>query len=126
MSFTDCISEINNTKIDNAMIYLMPMYDLIEYSGSYSKKSGSLSQYYIHELSATILNSKLFKSKIRLRGKNPADANVKDVKIVEPLNYLRNFWRTLETPLINCETNFILTWSEYVLLFLQLKQQDLQ
>ena len=126
MSFTDSISEINNTKIDNAMIYLMPMYDLIEYSGSYSKTSGSLSQYYIDELSATILTSKLFKSKIRLRGKNLADANVKDVKIVEPLNYLRNFWRTLETPLINCETNFILTWSEYVLLFLQLKQQDLQ
>ena len=122
MPFTDCISEINNTKIDNAKIYLIPMYDLIEYSDNYSKISGSLSQYYIDELSATFLNSKLFKSKIRLTGKNTADANVKDVKIVEPLNYLRNFWRTLETPLINCETNLILTWSEYVLLFLQLKQ----
>ena len=28
-----------------------------------------------------------------------------------PLKYLSNFWRTLEIPLINCEINFILTWS---------------
>ena len=28
-----------------------------------------------------------------------------------PLNYLSNFWRTLEIPLINCEINLILTWS---------------
>ena len=29
-----------------------------------------------------------------------------------PLKYLSNFWRTLEMPLINCEVNLILTWSE--------------
>ena len=29
-----------------------------------------------------------------------------------PLKYLRNFWRTLEIPLINCEVELILTWSE--------------
>ena len=28
-----------------------------------------------------------------------------------PLKYLRNFWRTLEMLLINCEINLILTWS---------------
>ena len=28
-----------------------------------------------------------------------------------PLKHLSNFWRTLEMPLINCEVNFILTWS---------------
>ena len=28
-----------------------------------------------------------------------------------PLKYLSNFWRTLEAPLINCEVEFILTWS---------------
>ena len=28
-----------------------------------------------------------------------------------PLKYLRNFWRTLEMPLINCEVNLILAWS---------------
>ena len=45
--FTDCISEINNTQIDNAkdIDVVMPMYDLIEYSNNYSKTSGSLWQY---------------------------------------------------------------------------------
>ena len=28
-----------------------------------------------------------------------------------PLEYLSNFWRTLEMPLINCEVELILTWS---------------
>ena len=35
----------------------------------------------------------------------------KNVKIRVPLEYLSNFWRTLEMPLINCEINLILTWS---------------
>ena len=29
-----------------------------------------------------------------------------------PLQYLIKFWRTLEMPLIKCEVNLILTWSE--------------
>ena len=29
-----------------------------------------------------------------------------------PLKYLVNSWITLEMPLINCEVNFILIWSE--------------
>ena len=28
-----------------------------------------------------------------------------------PLKYLINFWRTLEIPLINCESSSTLTWS---------------
>ena len=45
--FTNCISEINNTQVDNAkdIDIVMPMYNLIEYSDDYSKKSGSLWQY---------------------------------------------------------------------------------
>ena len=37
--FTDCISEINNTQIDNAndIDVVMPMYNVIEYSDNYSK-----------------------------------------------------------------------------------------
>ena len=37
--------------------------------------------------------------------------NTKDVKIIVPLKYLSNFWRTPEMLLINCEVNLILTWS---------------
>ena len=46
--FTNCISEINNTQIDNAkdIDIVMPMYNLIEYSDNYSKTSGNLWQCY--------------------------------------------------------------------------------
>ena len=45
--FTVCISEINNTQIDNCkdIDVVMPMYNLIEYSNNYAKTSGSLWQY---------------------------------------------------------------------------------
>ena len=35
--FTNCISEINNTQVDNAkdLDIVMPMYNLIEYSDNY-------------------------------------------------------------------------------------------
>ena len=41
--FTDCISEINNTQIDNAedIDVVMAMYNLVEYSDNYFKISGS-------------------------------------------------------------------------------------
>ena len=45
--FTNCRSETNNKKIDNANV--MPMYDLIEYSDNYFEISESLWQYYIGE-----------------------------------------------------------------------------
>ena len=45
--FTDSISEINNTEIDNANYdVVMPMYNLIEYSNDYLKTSGSMWQNY--------------------------------------------------------------------------------
>ena len=45
--FTNCISEINNTQVDNAkeIDIVMPMYNLIEHSDNYSKTSGNLWQY---------------------------------------------------------------------------------
>ena len=90
----------------------MPMYNFIEYGNNYSKTSGSLWQYYRDDPSDTITESESFKYKIKITGKTPAAGNTKDVKIVVPLKYLSNFWRTLEIPLINCEVNLILTWSK--------------
>ena len=45
--FTNCISEINNTQIDNAkdIDIVMPMYNLIGYSDNYAKTTGILWQY---------------------------------------------------------------------------------
>ena len=39
-----------------------------------------------------------------------------DVKIVLPLKYLSNFWRSLNMPLINCEVELIFTWFKNCLL----------
>ena len=46
--FINCISEINNTQIENAkdIDIVMPMYNLIEYSDNYAKTTGSLWQYF--------------------------------------------------------------------------------
>ena len=111
--FTNCISEINNTQVDNAkdIDIVMPMYNLIEYSDNYAKTTGSLWQNFRDEPNDVLRNSKSFKSEVKITGKTPDDDNEKDVKIMVPLKYLSNFWRTLEMPLINCEVSLILTWS---------------
>ena len=112
--FTDCISEIYSTQIDNAkyLDVVMLMYNLIEYSDNYSKTSGSLWQYYRYDPNDNITQSESFKYKFKITGKSPVAGNTKDAKIAVPLKYFSNFWRTLEMPLINCEINLILTWSE--------------
>ena len=74
--FTDCISEINNTQIDNVkeIDVVMSMYNNVtEYRDNCSKASGTLWQYYRDELALTdagavanfhaVNNSASFKSK---------------------------------------------------------------
>ena len=107
--FINCISEINNTQVENAkdINIVMPMYNLIEYSDNYAKTSGSLWQYFRDEPNDHLRDSESFKSKIKITEKTPVNNNKKDVEIMVPLKYLSNFWRTLEMPLINCEVNLI-------------------
>ena len=109
--FTFCVSEINNTQIDNCkdIDASMSMYNLIEYSDNYAKTTRSLWQYYKDEPNDSLADSESFKSKIKITGKTPDNGNEKDVEIMAPLKYLSNFWRTLEMPLINCEVSLILT-----------------
>ena len=52
------------------------MYNLIEYSDNYSKTSGSLWQYDRDDPNNNIVQSELFKSKIKITGKTPADGNM--------------------------------------------------
>ena len=42
--FIQCISELSNSQADNAKnwVIAMPMYNLLEYSKNYPKKSGNL------------------------------------------------------------------------------------
>ena len=100
----------------------MPVYNLIEYSDNYSDTSGSLWQFKRDEVTdknadLTINNSQSFKYKAALLGKtanavNNTNSSVKDAKIVVPLKYLSNFWRSLEMPLINCKVYLELNWIE--------------
>ena len=121
--FTSCISKINNTLIDNAkdLDVVMPMYNLLEYSKNYRKTTGSLLNCYRDEpnsgavgnINYSIKNSKSFDYKSSITGKLKSNNVGKgDVETVVPLKYLSNFWRTLNTPLINCEVSLTLTWSE--------------
>ena len=100
--FTNCISEINNTQIDNArdIDIVMPMYNLIEYSDNYAKTTGSLWQYckYIpaRNNNNQIVNfttnnlTDSFNFKAKIKGQTDDDGT-KDVEIMVPLKYLSNF-----------------------------------
>ena len=99
----------------------MPMYNLIEYSDNYQDSSATLYQHKRGEppendaaadLAAD--NSSSLKYKISLLG-NPVVANNIariNVKVVIPLKYLSNFFRSLEMPLINCKIKLNLTWKK--------------
>ena len=47
---------------------------------------------------------------------NNTNSSEKNTKIVVPLKYLSNFWRSLEIPLINCKVHFELNWIEKCIL----------
>ena len=118
--FTKCNLEINNEHVDTAenLNITMPMYNLIEYSDNYQDSSTTLYQYRRDEPSEdeaiadlTADNSSSFQYKISLLG-NPVVANNIariNIKVVVPLKYLRNFFRSLEMPLINCKIKLNLT-----------------
>ena len=65
----------------------------------------------------SINNSQSLKCKAGLLGKtvnavNNTNSSVKNAKIVVPLKYLSNFWRSLEMPLIDCKVYLKLNWIE--------------
>ena len=59
-------------------------------------------------------NSALLKFKQKITGTKGTTGTdgTKNVEIIVPLKYLSYFWRTFKMPLITCEINIILTWSE--------------
>ena len=127
LKISTCTTEINDVFVDKAnhIFIAMPMYNLTEYSDNYSDTSGSLWQFKrddvpANNLDLTIDNCQSFKYKAALLGKyllgtknhNDGKSFVKDAEIVVSLKYLRNFWRSLEIPLINCRVYLELNWIE--------------
>ena len=120
--FINCISKFNGVQIDNSedLDFVMPMYNLLEYSKIYRKTIESLWNYYRDEpnsginggINYSIMGSKSFDYKANFIEDGVTHNNLtkNDVKIVVPLKYLNNFWRSLNIPLINCEIELILTW----------------
>ena len=125
--FTKCSLEINDEHVDTAenLDITMPVYNLKEYSDNYQDSSATLYQYKRDEppendavADLTADNSSSLKYKISLLG-NPVVANNIariNVKVVVPLKYLSNFFRSLEMPLINCKIKLNLTWKKECLL----------
>ena len=121
--FMNCITRISNTQVDEAhdIDVVMPMYNLIECSGNYSKRSGILWQYWrdepVVDANDDIIDfnaanaTKSFNLKAKITDQR-GNSGTKIVEIMVPLKYLSNFLRDLEAPLINCNSNLYLKWSK--------------
>ena len=125
--FTKCNLEINNKHIDMAenLDIVMPMYNLIEYSDNYQDSSATLYQCKRDEppeddaaADLTANNSDSLKYKIKLLDNvtevagDAAGVRRLNVKAVVPLEYLSNFFRSLEMHLINCKIKLNLQWKK--------------
>ena len=94
------------------------MYNLIEYSDNYQDSSATLYQYKRDEPPEAnaiddlmVDNSNSFKYKVSLLGNPVVADNIakRSVKVVVPLKYFSNFFRSLEMPLISCKIRLNLT-----------------
>ena len=124
--FINCISKITGVKIDNAedLDVVMPMYNLLEYSINYRKRTGSLWNYHRDEPSDLLSSdSESFKYKTSITGNtynvgageagyNANKVGKNETEVVIPLKHLSNFWRSLNILLINCDVELFLTWSK--------------
>ena len=81
----------------------MPMYNMLEYSDNYEDSSGSLWQFKRDEQDITAAG---------IPNAPNATVELENAKIVVPLKYLSNFFRSLETPVINCKIYLELNWTK--------------
>ena len=113
-----CISHINDEYLEEIQFIdvVMPMYNLIEYSDNYEDSTGSLYHLKRGEITTGDANTDIgaanvtytpFTYRVNLIGNN-----VNNVKLVVPLKYLSNFFRSLEMPLINYKINLKLKWTQ--------------
>ena len=113
--FCTCDVTINDEHVEKAEDFdiLMLTYNLLEYSDNYQNSTGSLYQFKRDEPPddnadfGNATSSLVYKSKL-IKGTD--NSNVNNVKLVIPLKYVSNFFRSLEMPLVNCKIDLELTW----------------
>ena len=117
--FKDSRTEMNDTFVDyvDFINIAKPMYSFIEYNDNYSDSSRGLWGFERDNIfnNADVTNddnAPSFKYKASLITNTEANGTKKGIKIVVPLKYLSNFWRSLEMPLINCKIELSLKWIE--------------
>ena len=104
----------------------MPMYNLLEYSQNYFMTSGSLWNYHrdkIDDVDDNASDGKSFEYKTKIVGNTPGRPGNKGnanqppvptliVEVTIPLKYFSNFWKSLDSPLINYEIELDLPWTK--------------
>ena len=132
--FRRCVTHVNDEHVETAenLDIIMPVYNLLEYSGNYADSTGSLWQFKRDEQNmnngnpadVTTADSSSFKYKPSLlkdlnfrkvaANDNPNIAGAHrlftNAKIVVPLKYSSNFFRSLVMLLINCKIHLELSW----------------
>ena len=89
------------------------MYNFVQYSDNYQNSTRSLYQFKRDKPpddNADVANnttSLVYKSKL-IKGTD--DNNVNNVKLVVPLKYVSNYFRSLQLPFVNCKIDLELTW----------------
>ena len=93
---------------------------MIEYSDNYSDASGSLWQFKRDKIEGdvdlTVNAQHIPNNSSSFKYKSSFITERNGVKIVVPLKYLSNFWRSLEIPLINCKIQLSINWYENCIL----------
>ena len=134
--FRRCVTHVNDEHVETAenLDIIMPVYNLLEYSGNYADSTGSLWQFKRDEQNmnngnpadVTTADSSSFKYKPSLlkdlnfrkvaANDNPNIAGAHrlftNAKIVVPLKYSSNFFRSLVMLLINCKIHLELSWKK--------------
>ena len=114
--FTKCNLEINDEHVNTAknLDIVMLMYNLIEYSDNYQDSSATLYQYKRDEPPEGDPIPNLAVDNSSSSGDPVLANNIarRNVKVVVPLKYLSNFFRSLEMTLINRKIKLNLTWKK--------------
>ena len=106
--FQTCNININDECIEKAdyLDIIMPMYNLLEYSDNYEYTTGSLYQF--KKDGPPDSNGDVTADNLKYKSIS-GDNNV---KLVVPLKYISNFFRSIEMPLVNCKVDLELTWTK--------------